>query len=197
MPLRPQSAPRSLTILKTRRQYVLPLLRFVRTVEDAISTRNILLTRFPLELVHIILDHAEYWRQVKAERQEEITCASAVFRANASLEYLATRPMINRGPEDVRLKVARVEFTIVTHDQEWCDEPGLKRYIRRIHMVCRGDHAPRRRRFTRRTRGAQPCWSQWKQELGDSAQFLRVGRVEAARCCLERSRGNAEGDRCG
>ncbi|KAJ7821313.1 hypothetical protein B0H14DRAFT_2371402, partial [Mycena olivaceomarginata] len=81
----------------------------------------------PLELVHIILDHAEYWGQVKAERQEEIAvCASAVFRANASLEYLATRPMVNRGPEDVRLKVARVEFTIVSHDQEWCDEPGLK-----------------------------------------------------------------------
>ncbi|KAJ7697518.1 hypothetical protein B0H14DRAFT_2418208 [Mycena olivaceomarginata] len=71
-----------------------PTAPVVRTVEDAISTRNILLTRFPLELVHIILDHAEYWRQVKAERQEEITCASAVFRANASLEYLATRPMI-------------------------------------------------------------------------------------------------------
>jgi hypothetical protein len=100
----------------------------VRTVEDAISTRNILLTRFPLELVHIILDHAEYWGQVKAERQEEITvCASAVFRANTSLEYLATRPMVNRGPEDVRLKVARVKFTIVSHDQEWCDEPGVKR----------------------------------------------------------------------
>jgi hypothetical protein len=104
-----------------------PTAPVVRTVEDAISTRNILLTRFPLELVHIILDHAEYWGQVKAERQEEIAvCASAVFRANASLEYLATRPMVNRGPEDVRLKVARVEFTIVSHDQEWCDEPGLK-----------------------------------------------------------------------
>ncbi|KAJ6474768.1 hypothetical protein C8R45DRAFT_1010564 [Mycena sanguinolenta] len=98
-----------------------------RTVEDAISTRNILLTRFPLELVHIILDHAEYWGQVKVERQEEITvCASAVFRANASLEYLATPPLVNRGPEDVWLKVARVEFTIVSHDQGWCDEPGLK-----------------------------------------------------------------------
>ncbi|KAJ6491068.1 hypothetical protein C8R45DRAFT_1073703 [Mycena sanguinolenta] len=98
-----------------------------RTVEDAISTRNILLTRFPLELVHLILDHAEYWGQVKAERQEEVTvCASAVFRANASLEYLATPPIVNRGPEDVRLKVARVGFAIVSHDQGWCDEPGLK-----------------------------------------------------------------------
>ncbi|KAF7351632.1 Ankyrin repeat-containing domain [Mycena sanguinolenta] len=98
-----------------------------RTVEDAISTRNILLNRFPLELVHIILDHAEYWGQVKAERKDEIAvCASAVFRANASVEYLATTPIVNRGPEDIRLKVARVEFTIVSHDQGWCDEPGLK-----------------------------------------------------------------------
>ncbi|KAF7351624.1 hypothetical protein MSAN_01595000 [Mycena sanguinolenta] len=98
-----------------------------RTVEDAISTRNILLTRFPLELVHIILDHAEYWGQVNAERTDEIAvCASAVFRANASVEYLATAPILNRGPEDARLKVARVAFTIVSHDQGWCDEPGLK-----------------------------------------------------------------------
>ncbi|KAJ7236585.1 hypothetical protein B0H12DRAFT_126073 [Mycena haematopus] len=98
-----------------------------RTVYDTISTRNILLARFPLELVYIILDHAEYWAQVTVAREEEIpVAASAVFRANASLEYLGTLPIIDRGPEDVRLKVARVEFTIVSHDQGWCDEPGLK-----------------------------------------------------------------------
>ncbi|KAF7351619.1 hypothetical protein MSAN_01594400 [Mycena sanguinolenta] len=110
------------------REHILPLLWLHGPyIEDAISTRNILLTRFPLELVHIILDHAEYWGQVKAERTDEIAvCASAVFRANASVEYLRTGPIVTRGPEDVRLKVARVEFTIVSHDQGWCDEPGLK-----------------------------------------------------------------------
>ncbi|KAJ7236580.1 hypothetical protein B0H12DRAFT_126033 [Mycena haematopus] len=104
-----------------------PNVQAERTVHDAISTRNILLTHFPLELVYIILDHAEYWPQVTVARKEEVAvAASAVFRANASLEYLETLPIIERGPEDVRLKVARVEFTIVSHDQGWCDEPGLK-----------------------------------------------------------------------
>ncbi|KAJ6474775.1 hypothetical protein C8R45DRAFT_382144 [Mycena sanguinolenta] len=94
-----------------------------RTVHDIITTRDILLCFCPPELVYIILHLSESWVEVRSVRAHEITVT-----ANNSLSYLVTPSILDReqfGSEDIHLKVARVEFKIVSHDQGWCSDQTL------------------------------------------------------------------------
>ncbi|KAF7349780.1 Ankyrin repeat protein [Mycena sanguinolenta] len=94
-----------------------------RSLHDVIITRDILFSFFPPELVYIVLHHAEYWVEARALCTKDITVA-----ANESLSYLETSTILDHqqfGTEDIHLKVARVEFRIVSHDQGWCSDPTL------------------------------------------------------------------------
>ncbi|KAJ7236590.1 hypothetical protein B0H12DRAFT_1238473 [Mycena haematopus] len=96
-----------------------------RTVQDAVATRDILLEHFPPELVYIILHHAEYWAEVKVLRAEEIR----VTASSRPLSYLETPGIVDHQrfeSDDIYLKVARVAFRIVSHDQGWCTDQSLE-----------------------------------------------------------------------
>ncbi|KAJ7888580.1 hypothetical protein B0H14DRAFT_2337008 [Mycena olivaceomarginata] len=96
------------------------------TVHDIISTRDLLLLSFPPGLVYIILDFAEYWAQLNSAREVDLQVHVAGVPATGSLGYLVAPPILDHEPEDVRLKVSRVEFTTVSHDQGWCSDLALK-----------------------------------------------------------------------
>jgi hypothetical protein len=96
------------------------------TVHNIISTRDLLLLSFPPKLVYIILDFAEYWAQLNSAREVDLQVHVAGVHATGSLGYLVAPPILDHGPEDVHLKVSRVEFTTVSHDQGWCSDLALK-----------------------------------------------------------------------
>jgi hypothetical protein len=55
--------------------------------------------------------------------------ASRPSDANAAMYYLVTPPIMEgcqHKNETLRLKVARVKFTTVSHDQGWCNDSELR-----------------------------------------------------------------------
>jgi hypothetical protein len=103
---------------------------FDRPVKDLVAARDVLLQFFPPELVYIILDLADYWVHTRSARVKLIQLpASRPSDANAAMYYLVTPPIMEgcqHKNETLRLKVARVEFTTVSHDQGWCSDAELR-----------------------------------------------------------------------
>ncbi|KAJ7080207.1 hypothetical protein B0H15DRAFT_953698 [Mycena belliarum] len=97
------------------------------SMQDLVSARDSLLLFCPPELVYLILDLAEYWACAIYTRSDEDApvevSASSAPSYNAALVYLNTGPILAAENDDsVRLKVVRVAFTTVSHDQGWCSD---------------------------------------------------------------------------
>ncbi|KAJ7607170.1 hypothetical protein FB45DRAFT_431964 [Roridomyces roridus] len=88
--------------------------------DDVIQVRRILLKHFPPELANLILDEAEYWPRIVATRRERVIVDTAHSEnSDASLHYLIMPPI----PPTGGLRVKRVEFFLMSHDQGWSNTP--------------------------------------------------------------------------
>ncbi|KAJ7460299.1 hypothetical protein FB451DRAFT_1270933 [Mycena latifolia] len=101
------------------------------SISDLVSARDALLQFFPPELVYIILDLAEYWVRTTSTRNDAnkpIDVSASHFPAhNAALCYLTTSPILDADQdEDVHLKLMRVAYIIVSHDQGWCSDSRIR-----------------------------------------------------------------------
>ncbi|KAJ7659071.1 hypothetical protein DFH06DRAFT_1194988 [Mycena polygramma] len=98
-----------------------PRFRLRDSVQDLLAARTTLLLHFPLELVEIILDLAQYWaRTHSACDLVYVTAFDHLQGREVSACHLATPPILDtyhrHGSEDVRLRVARVEFSMVSRN---------------------------------------------------------------------------------
>ncbi|KAJ7131198.1 hypothetical protein C8R44DRAFT_978169 [Mycena epipterygia] len=96
---------------------------FEPTVLDLISAHDALLSFFPHELVYIILDHAGYRARVTGGRSLSVDVHATNSRADdgtleirdGTLCYFVAPPILESRPrKDVRLKVVRVEYILVS-----------------------------------------------------------------------------------
>ncbi|KAJ7023740.1 hypothetical protein C8F04DRAFT_969836, partial [Mycena alexandri] len=92
---------------------------FYPSAKYLVATRKALVSILPLGLVYIVLHLAEYWAQDIAECSEggRAVAASDALDSNANICYLITKPIQQLDMENARLKIVRVEFTTVSHDQ--------------------------------------------------------------------------------
>ncbi|KAJ7575965.1 hypothetical protein C8J56DRAFT_974220 [Mycena floridula] len=101
----------------------------ILTVDDVHSVRNSFLgsNTLPLELIDKVLDGAEYWPRVTAERSKQIR-VMAVYRwhvagpqsgpFNATWCYMITPPL-------EKTMIRQVRFVTESCDQGWADQPEL------------------------------------------------------------------------
>ncbi|KAF7348982.1 hypothetical protein MVEN_01419200 [Mycena venus] len=106
------------------------------SVHHLVATRDLLLIFFPPELVYVILDLAEYWAQVKSARAQAVQLSTfGSADADASMCYLVLPAILEHelyadadvdAESTIHVKVRRVQFTTVSHDQGWCSDPALR-----------------------------------------------------------------------
>ncbi|KAJ6534410.1 hypothetical protein B0H19DRAFT_1383539 [Mycena capillaripes] len=99
--------------------------------QDIIAARDILVQFFPPELVYIILHFAAYCAPLSSSvhAQQVQLQASHWPGDNASLNYLVTSPTLDQYRHEdktFRVKVMRVEFSILSRDQGWCTDPDIR-----------------------------------------------------------------------
>jgi hypothetical protein len=68
------------------------------------------------DLIPTILDLAEYWPKITHSRQDEQSC----YEHTAGVPYLDAPVGTMIGPRMVR----KVVFSVTSHDQGWCSDPG-------------------------------------------------------------------------
>ncbi|KAJ7167865.1 hypothetical protein C8R46DRAFT_996065 [Mycena filopes] len=98
---------------------------FSPSVKDLLAARDALLCILPLELVYILLHLAEYWVHDTTERAEYHNIHNPSTH-NASVCYLLTSPIRRLDADTERLKIMRVVFKTVSHDQGWGGEDGTQ-----------------------------------------------------------------------
>ncbi|KAJ7167879.1 hypothetical protein C8R46DRAFT_1191886 [Mycena filopes] len=98
---------------------------FSPSVKDLLAARDALLCLLPLELVYILLHLAEYWVQDTTDRVEYHDIHNPSTH-NANVCYLLASPIRPLDAEMERLKIMRVVFTTVSHDQGWGGEYGTQ-----------------------------------------------------------------------
>ncbi|KAJ7184792.1 hypothetical protein C8R46DRAFT_863046, partial [Mycena filopes] len=103
-----------------------------------LAARDVLLARLPLELVYIVLDHAECWvSQTSARGERREVRASSTPGHDASLLYLVGEPILGSGRVwvdgeegveelDIPLRLTRVRFTVTSRDQGWGGEAHIR-----------------------------------------------------------------------
>ena len=95
---------------------------FYPTEKDVLSLQKYLLPYLPVELIDAILDMAEYWPSVHAERFLDVEVFSAShddsLYPSSELCYLVT-PRIPREARFIKQVVIQTE----SHDQGWGGEP--------------------------------------------------------------------------
>ncbi|KAJ7718277.1 hypothetical protein B0H16DRAFT_1797742 [Mycena metata] len=96
---------------------------FYPSAKDLVAARKALVSILPLGLVYVVLHLAEYWAQDIAECAEgRAVAASDALDSNANICYLITKPIQQLDMENARLKIVRVKFTTVSHDQGWASD---------------------------------------------------------------------------
>ncbi|KAJ6522855.1 hypothetical protein B0H19DRAFT_1202261 [Mycena capillaripes] len=116
------------------RRGVARTLGFDSSPDDPEDPDTTLLDR-PLQLqdllVYIILDFAAYCAPLtSAVRAQQVQIhASRSPGDSASLNYLVTPPTLDQCRHEdktLRVKVMRVEFSILSRDQGWCNDPNIR-----------------------------------------------------------------------
>jgi hypothetical protein len=93
---------------------------------DVFKVRRILLEFLPPELVHSILDEAEYWPRIACAAPPDrvgAVYASDYPDNNAALRCLVTPAFPTSQELGGRLRVRRVNFVVTSRDQGWSGEP--------------------------------------------------------------------------
>ncbi|EAU86681.1 hypothetical protein CC1G_07339 [Coprinopsis cinerea okayama7 len=103
--------------------------RFVPTEQDVLAVEGYLLPYLPIEVINIILDEAEYWPHLICSRESDPprrVIASASPDHNMSVCYLIS-PKISEYclTRRTKLKVRRIVFHTLSHDQGWGGDAGL------------------------------------------------------------------------
>ncbi|KAJ7705704.1 hypothetical protein B0H16DRAFT_1346082 [Mycena metata] len=102
---------------------------FPPAVEDLVAVRKALVCIMPMELVYVVLHLAEYWVEDTTERTESHRVSASATPGNSASSYsLVTAPIRELDAEDIHLKIMRVKFTTVSHDQGlgWGGEPSTE-----------------------------------------------------------------------
>ncbi|KAJ6480594.1 hypothetical protein C8R47DRAFT_1322519 [Mycena vitilis] len=121
-----------------------PLERLGAPLDDLLDARDILLQFFPPELVYLILDAAQYWVHMEFARAQHVEVQAVHSSTNdmAFKCYLVTPPILDaciHKDETILVRIASVQFTVVSHDQGWCSDGGARgNYITRIARKVRG-----------------------------------------------------------
>ncbi|KAJ3817269.1 hypothetical protein F5880DRAFT_1511927 [Lentinula raphanica] len=92
--------------------------------EDVQAVRILLQNLLPLELIEHILEEAEYWPRIHAERTSNIIVRTRhQNKYKAAWCYLLSPPLPAEG-NDMLQKARRVTIKIQAHDQGWVNDPS-------------------------------------------------------------------------
>jgi hypothetical protein len=102
--------------------------RYVPKEEDVLAAQAVLLEHLPIEIIHLILDEAEYWPRLLAQRESDppVRVAASHSPTNIASHCYLVSPRIPESclRHESRMKLRRVVFHVLSHDQGWGGDPG-------------------------------------------------------------------------
>ncbi|KAH6905061.1 hypothetical protein BKA70DRAFT_1108445, partial [Coprinopsis sp. MPI-PUGE-AT-0042] len=95
--------------------------------DDVLAVQEVLLEHLPIEIIHLILDKAEYWPRLLAQRESEPPLRICNPISDKVLHTVISFPGIPESclTHESRMKLRRVVFHILSHDQGWGGDPNL------------------------------------------------------------------------
>ncbi|KAH6887248.1 hypothetical protein BKA70DRAFT_1333782 [Coprinopsis sp. MPI-PUGE-AT-0042] len=89
----------------------------------ALSVQEVLLEHLPIEIIHLILDKAEYWPRLLSQRESEPPLR--IFAAQSPTNNASHCYSQSCLTHESRMKPRRVVFHVLSHDQGWGGDPNL------------------------------------------------------------------------